>query len=97
MNMTMNMTLNMTLNMTVNMTGLGQGRPPPRKKEEVVLKAQVVDLKGQAVIGNPNLSDGRSKISVPKFDNDNDNAETDDEDEDVYRLLGRQRVRQRQR
>ncbi len=74
------------MNMTLNMTGQGQGRPPPRKKEEVVLKAQVVDPKGQAVIGNPNLSDGRSKISVPKFDDDNDNAETDDEDEDVYRF-----------
>ncbi len=60
------------LSVALNMTGLVL---PPEKKEEVVLKAQVVDLKGQAVIGNPNLSDGRSKISVPKFDNDNDNAE----------------------
>jgi hypothetical protein len=47
---------------------------PPKKEEVIVIpNAQVVDLKGQAVIGNPNLSDGRSKISVPKFDNDNDN------------------------
>ncbi len=85
------------MNMTLNMTGQGQGRPPPPKKEEVVSsKAQMIDPKGQAVIGNPNLSDGskywesqiswwKLQISVPKINYDNDNAETDDEDEDVYR------------
>jgi hypothetical protein len=65
--------------MTLNMTGLGQGRPPPPKKEEVIPRAQVVDPKTQVVRC-------KLQISVPKFDYDNDNAETNDEDEDVYRF-----------
>ncbi len=50
------------MNMTLNMTGQGQGRPPPPKKEEVVSpKAQMIDPKGQAVVGNPKLPHGSYK------------------------------------
>jgi hypothetical protein len=37
----------------------------PPKKEEVVPKAQVIDPKGQAVVGNPKLPDGSYKYRFP--------------------------------
>jgi hypothetical protein len=60
--------------------------PPKKKRSFPKLKWLVPKHKLSLEIPNSKLFDGRSKISVPKFDDDNDNAETDDQDEDVYRF-----------
>ncbi len=73
--------------MTLNMTGLGQGRPPPRKRRGLISQSSSGWSQNTSCHCKSQIVWWRLPISVPKFDHDNDNAKTDDEDEDgdVYR------------